>query len=297
MDDLETFITGYIFKIILAVLSFILTLVFVFLAKKLPLCCADPKICTRILLALATGSIIGASFLHLLPEAEESFDRYYDHDEHFPFAHLVTCIVFLFCLMIDSISDHHQQTLPGYQYENILDAHDHIPHVPHDHASGGCHFINENSTIVLFLIAIGAHSFFEGLGIGAANDPDEVVTVVVAVFAHKFLEAIGVGIFLLGHMATLNVAFVICSVLYSVATPAGICIGLIGESSDIAAAVLLSCATGSLLYVGLWEMLAQSLLISKRLKEKLIVYCFIIIGFLPLLMASIIERMSDHHHH
>lgn len=67
-------------------------------------------------IAGAAGIVIGSAMIHMLPEAEDSLEAYYDsrsnvNEEHFHYAHLTATLTFIVLLGIDYIftddHDHH----------------------------------------------------------------------------------------------------------------------------------------------------------------------------------------------
>ncbi|GAM22090.1 hypothetical protein SAMD00019534_052650, partial [Acytostelium subglobosum LB1] len=146
----------------------------------------------------------------------------------------------------------------------------------HEHESinnGKSHAANVSQAWI-FMLALSVHSIFDGLGLGAENDPNNFYGLLVAVLAHKALDgfALGVPVYY-AKFSRLQTALALtfCAAM----TPLGIAIGMIishfytGEGSNLAEGIILSITTGSFLYISLIELLPSGFSQPDWMKVKL----------------------------
>jgi len=113
---------------------------------------------TFVILAFATGSLLGAAFLHILPEAVESMEP-----------HVVFPIVLGSMLMFF-----------------VLEQFVHWHHEHHDHKT------HEKPMAYLVLVGDGVHNFFDGVAISAAflTSPEVGITSTIAIIMHEIPQEI-----------------------------------------------------------------------------------------------------------
>lgn len=76
------------------------------------------------------------------------------------------------------------------------------------------------------MVALSAHSIFEGIATGLAPEIDGAVNFVVAIALHKWAAAMSLGISLKKNFDDVKMIFYLL-LIFSVATPIGIIIGMI----------------------------------------------------------------------
>ena len=145
--------------------------------------------------------------------------------------------------------------------------------------------------------AIAVHSVIIGISLGVLHQPSDAQTVrvlIVAYTVHQVLEGISLGCCILD--ANLGIKKIIgLTLFFALSVPCGICIGMMSKSimDTTFAAATAGCinavAAGTLLYIGLVEMLAEELHgpgVRKNflLKLKMILYVFIG-GFIMAILA------------
>jgi len=115
-------------------------------------------------------------------------------------------------------------------------------------------------TALVFVVALSIHSVFEGLGLGSENDQHGLTALILAIVAHKLLEAfaLGLSVFYAKFKWWQNG---LLTIIYAASTPVGIAIGWgatsgsTKSSTNLINGILVSIAAGSLLYIGLIEIL------------------------------------------
>ncbi|KAJ4461818.1 putative metal cation transporter; ZIP family protein [Paratrimastix pyriformis] len=132
-------------------------------------------------------------------------------------------------------------------------------HEEHQHQHGTISLV---SCLVL-VIALGVHSFIEGLALGVINTPTEALLLFVAIVAHKWAET-----------AALSIAFITAGIgwkknliiigLFACITPLGILMGLFlvsvvsGDAALVTRGCLQSLAAGTFTYVSYMELIGES---------------------------------------
>lgn len=115
-------------------------------------------------------------------------------------------------------------------------------------------------SIITLVFALTLHSFFEGLGLGAASDP---LPIFIAVCAHKWADSGFTVIFLMTKIKSVwGVSLIV--IIFSSFTPVGALIGVfimewVGESeiSNLIQGILITLASGTFLYVSVIEIFAE----------------------------------------
>eukprot|EP01027_Heterolobosea_sp_BB2_P011378 GEZU01016558.1.p1 GENE.GEZU01016558.1~~GEZU01016558.1.p1 ORF type:complete len:305 (+),score=78.42 GEZU01016558.1:412-1326(+) len=140
-------------------------------------------------------------------------------------------------------------------------------------------FDKEASTMsaINMVVALCVHSFFEGLGFGAANTAKRSYGILIALVSHKMLEAFALGLGVFRGKFKRRWLPPLLLFIYSLGTPVGIAIGLGTEAemastsaSSLIGGILSSIATGSFLYISTFEMLPNELADNNNLIFKLI---------------------------
>lgn len=190
------------------------------------------------------------------------------HDHNYPYAGLVAGLSILVLISI----------------ENIILAHSGITHQHHasvempkkDSKSGPFELetadneedemlpTQKQNTLIIqsivFTIALGIHSLFEGLGLGSERTIGGVSAVIIAVVAHKILEALALGISIYNCKMSIWKNTILI-VIYSLATPVGMIISMsVGNTSRyLVGGIFNGIASGSFFYIALVELIPMEL--------------------------------------
>lgn len=204
---------------------------------------------------LATGVFLGAAFMHMLPEANALF---ISMGYHYPFAFIITGIVFLFFLWFEHLGQelyHHQQQ---------------------DHPAFA----------LLAWAMLSMHSLMLGAALGLTNHSSLVIMLFLAIITHKWAESFAIAIQL--NKSTLSFDKRLMLFLsFALMTPIGIFIGwYFGHevaTSSLFDPILVSASAGTFLYLGTLHGLERCVMVERccNLRD----FSFVIIGFL--LMASV----------
>ncbi|XP_066974051.1 zinc transporter ZIP1-like [Macrobrachium rosenbergii] len=303
-----------------------------------------PKTQTRNRL-LSAASCFGAGvflfvcFMGLLPDADHKFhhfledirrnDKEWTTFTEFPWAFFVVTIGFLSIFTLDKMIHAVEHSRKGGQNglanfrrqlppaespkkdgdpEKLLIGKDCAHH--HDEDEG--HGVPSS---VIFLVALGIHSVFEGMAVGLQTQTEKVMELGVAVFVHEVVMAFTFGMEV-SRSNTLNRIYkVIYVVIFSATIPLGVAIGFglqnaPSDHRDIISAVFEAFATGIFVHVIFIEVLSHefsghhhhhgekdseeektSPSETHLILEKV---SFICLGLLTLIMLSI---FLHHHHH
>jgi zinc transporter ZupT len=111
-------------------------------------------------------------------------------------------------------------------------------------------FFTLNLTPVVLMIALTVHSLFEGIATGLVDELSEIWTFFIAIILHKWAAAISLGISMSRNFENNKLTKWILLIIFSLATPLGVCIGMaISGSSDMAEIVFSSLAGGTFVYI------------------------------------------------
>ncbi|KTC74479.1 Zip family transporter [Legionella birminghamensis] len=204
---------------------------------------------------LATGVFLGAALMHMLPEANNAFiERGY----HYPFAFIITGLVFLVFLWFEHLGKE------LYQHHN------------HRHPAFA----------ILAWAMLSVHSLMLGTALGLSHSNSVVVMLFLAIITHKWAESFAIAVQLnkssLSHTKSL-----LFFLSFSLMTPLGIFLGwYFGrglETNSLFDSILISASAGTFLYLGTLHGLERCVMVERccNLRD----FSFVIIGFL--LMASV----------
>lgn len=206
---------------------------------------------------LATGVFLGAAMMHMLPEANQEFNHL---GYHYPFAYIVTGLVFLFFLWFEHLG----KELYHHKHHNT----------------------NHPAFAILAWAMLSIHSLMLGAALGLNNSPSIVIMLFLAIIVHKWAESFAIAVQL--NKSSLGFSKRVMFFLsFSLMTPAGIFIGwLFGhgiETQSLFDPILLAASAGTFLYLGTLHGLERCVLVERccNLRD----FSFVIIGFL--LMASV----------
>lgn len=126
-------------------------------------------------------------------------------------------------------------------------------------------------------MALSVHELFEGLAVGLESEPANVWYMFGSVAAHKVVIAFCIGVELMVHK-TQSWLMLIYVFIYAIVSPLGIGVGiLLSNNGDndgylIASVILQGLASGTLLYVIFFEILAKH-------KEGFVQYVAVVVGY------------------
>ncbi len=204
---------------------------------------------------LATGVFLGAALLHMLPEANAMFVHM---DYHYPFAFIITGIVFLLFLWFEHLGKelyhHHDRTHPAF-------------------------------ALVAWLM-LSVHSLVLGTALGFSHEYPLVIMLFLAIITHKWAESFAIAVQL--NKSSLSTSKSIgFFLMFALMTPLGIFLGYYFghgiETASLFDPILIATSAGTFLYLGTLHGLERCVMVERccNLRD----FSFVIIGFL--LMASV----------
>ena len=123
------------------------------------------------------------------------------------------------------------------------------------------------------MIALSVHSIFEGLALGLQLNEAQVINIVIAILVHKGAAGSSLGISL---VKTFPTNFRLCRqmiVIFSLATPLGVLIGMaIANAGDIYDIIFSSIAAGSFVYIACSEVIVEEFSIPGNRWLKLLAF-------------------------
>eukprot|EP00854_Cymbomonas_tetramitiformis_P006282 gene6282-7532_t len=223
--------------------------------------------------ALASGILIAASIVHMLPEASEqlaptaeAIRHLFGSEESFPLAPTLvgTCFfgILLLELYVQRVAAVATCKAAKAGKTMISDENLHDNDILSPSASSAARVTGERSpsSALAMLVALSVHSILEGVGIGVQGDVKGVSAVVFAVGAHKSFAGFALGS-QLHECGFKDRVFIYFALLFSLCTPVGIALGtLLAEDSESEwKGAMLALASGTFLYIGIVEMLLPTL--------------------------------------
>lgn len=166
-------------------------------------------------------------------------------------------------------TEHHHQSHHSHSHEHHY--HSHIP------AIGNDDLVVSSIRGLLIVMALSVHELFEGLAVGLESTTSNVWYMFGSVAAHKVVIAFCIGVELMVHK-TKNWLMVTYIFVYAIVSPLGIGIGIWlsnandSEAYEVASVILQGLASGTLLYVIFFEILAKH-------KDGIIQYLGVVVGF------------------
>lgn len=188
------------------------------------------------MVSFATGALLGAAFLGLLPEALEGAG----HDN----LHAVTGAVLGGLLLFFVLE---KLVLWRHCHEDQCEGHGHDAH------AGG----RRRSTGALIIVGDGLHNFVDGVLIGAAFMTDVSLGIVtaLAVAAHEIPQEVGDFVILIHSGYSRARAFVL-NVLSSLTTVVGALLAYLGLSPDsVALPYVIAVAVASFIYIAVGDLI------------------------------------------
>ena len=204
---------------------------------------------------LATGVFLGAALLHMLPEANAMF---INMGYHYPFAFIITGIVFLLFLWFEHLGKelyhHHDRTHPAF------------------------------ALVAWAMLSI--HSLVLGTALGFSHEYALVIMLFLAIITHKWAESFAIAV-QLNKSALTTSKSITFFLIFALMTPLGIYIGwYFGhgvETNSLMDPVLIAISTGTFLYLGTLHGLERCVMVERCCNLRY--FSFVIIGFL--LMATV----------
>ena len=248
--------------------------------------------------AAAGGLFLSGGLIHMLAEGNELLvDSGYDF-AGLPLAFFLCGITFLFVFFFDRVVAHHDSHASFAEHAERLEKEEQeeksvientrFVQITENNSDHGSIIVEENKnkdhvainmeksdddednelglkqkgwcSIITLVFALTLHSFFEGLGLGAASDP---LPIFIAVCGHKWADSGFTVIFLMTKIkSSLGISIIV--IIFSALTPVGALIGVFimemaGESdvSNLIQGILITLASGTFLYVAVIEIFAE----------------------------------------
>lgn len=314
---------------------------------------------------LSCASCVGAGvflfvcFIGLLPEADKKFHHFLEELGHtneewesfaeFPWAYFVVTLGFLVIFVTDKMvhalehaHENHEDAngfalLPQLSENGVkkngfnvneCNADDGMVSNSHCHGYDECLYKEDGHgapSSVIFLIALGIHSVFEGMAVGLQTQKEKIMELAVAVIVHEVVMALTFGLEVSKSNVLTKWKKISYIIIFAATIPIGVFVGYAlhnapSDHREIVSAVFEAFATGIFIHIIFIEVLAhefpghrhyhlhhhhdkktgtpticeptetrsQTLVIL----EKVGCICF---GLLTLILMSIF--MHDHHHH
>ena len=200
--------------------------------------------------AFAAGVFLGAGFLHMLPDAAESWAEL---GWHYPMAFLLATVAFILMLLFEHVlipeGPHHGVHEPaGHSFDPILE--------------GG----REGLGAYVVLAALSVHSLLAGLALGAEADMASALVIFIAIMAHKATAGFALGVSLVRARMAARRSWQLLG-LFAISTPLGIALGAVlkvaleGHAERVFEASFLSLAAGTFVYVATFDILRDEFLL------------------------------------
>ncbi|KAL5178075.1 Zinc transporter 11 [Glycine soja] len=225
----------------------------------------------------AGGVFLGTAMMHFLSDANETFGDL--TQKEYPFAFMLACAGYLMTLLADAVISslfnnmgRHAQDVQGQGADanklssnGVTSQSQHRSHDANHHlASPALGYVHSVGDTVLLIVALCAHSVFEGLAIGVAETKADAWKALWTICLHKIFAAIAMGIALLRMIP--DRPLVSCAVYafaFAISSPIGVAIGIIldattqGHVADWIFAISMGLACGVFIYVSVNHLLAK----------------------------------------
>lgn len=219
---------------------------------------------------IATGVFLGAGLIHMLPESSEGFSELH---YHYPFAYLITGLVFLLFLWFEHLCKE------LYHRDCKTNRHDHTQHL-------NSHEKHPAFAIFAWLM-LSIHSLVLGAALGLSTDFAVLIMLFLAIIAHKWAESFSLAVQLKkSSMSMLKSKLFF--LVFMLMTPIGIFIGSYLEQ-DIKTnspidPILMAISAGTFLYLGTLHGLDRCVMVQQCCNLKN--FSFVIIGFLLMSLVA-----------
>ncbi|WVY95157.1 hypothetical protein V8G54_034245 [Vigna mungo] len=219
----------------------------------------------------AGGVFLGTAMMHFLSDANETFGDLTTTE--YPFAFMLACAGYLLTMLADSVISsvlakvgrdgdavdvEVQGWYSGFCFCWLIDCTD------HNFASHSLGYAHSLGDTILLIVALCAHSVFEGLAIGVAETKADAWKALWTICLHKIFAAIAMGIALLRMLP--NRPLMSCAAYafaFAISSPIGVAIGIIldattqGHVADWIFAISMGLACGVFIYVSVNHLLAK----------------------------------------
>ncbi|KAK8779371.1 hypothetical protein V5799_019287 [Amblyomma americanum] len=230
------------------------------------------------LVCIGGGVLFATSFLHLLPEVREGFEKL---STEFPVTEAVVCLGFLAVYALEEIvhaclgHSHHASDHGHSHTATVMTCSQDAEQPPPAQENGAERKQSFSSDVignqdaqtaervslgsVLIVVALSFHSIFEGLSLGLQSTNQATWIMFLAISIHKFVIAFVVGFDMSAcNMKRRNIFIYIA--IFSIMSPLGALIGAVTKNKlddSPVVAGLNGVATGTLLYVTFFEVLQR----------------------------------------
>ncbi|KAJ1441256.1 Zinc/iron permease [Sesbania bispinosa] len=236
----------------------------------------------------AGGVFLGTAMMHFLSDANETFGDL--TKKEYPFAFMLACAGYLLTMFADClissilVKSRGEADVEGQvagaetgrangngvtsqsKYQGSAGTDHHL-------ANPGLASVRSFGDTILLIIALCAHSVFEGLAIGVAETKEDAWKALWTICLHKIFAAIAMGIALLRMIP--NRPLVSCAAYafaFAISSPIGVAIGIIldattqGHVADWIFAISMGLACGVFIYVSVNHLLAKGYVPQKPSK-------------------------------
>ncbi|KAK7305237.1 hypothetical protein VNO77_43139 [Canavalia gladiata] len=237
----------------------------------------------------AGGVFLGTAMMHFLSDANETFEDL--TTKEYPFAFMLACAGYMMTMLADSIISSILLKLGRHQPRDIADPElqgaemrkasgNGVTSQGHsiastDHHLGSPALASAHSLgdTILLIVALCAHSVFEGLAIGVAETKADAWKALWTICLHKIFAAIAMGIALLRMIP--NRPLMSCAAYafaFAISSPIGVAIGIIldattqGAVADWIFAISMGLACGVFIYVSINHLLSKGYVPHKPTK-------------------------------
>jgi len=260
--------------------------------------------------ACAGGIFLAVGFCHMLPEGVESLEGFQGEGKplgNFPLGFFLLGIGGLLILFVEKVmlGKEHHDLGHGHAHpdQDLEQGHYHPPiNAPEGTDPGSMEAplltappppprsVSLITSIVL-VVALGVHSFIEGLALGIIETATEALLLFIAIIAHKWAEtaALSIAFITAGLKVKINIIIII---VFSLITPVGIAIGMSigaaieGDSALIIRGCLQVLAAGTFTYVSYIELISEAFEDRRDKWLKLIV---LLVGFGSMAAFALLE--------
>ncbi|KAG4920717.1 hypothetical protein JHK82_049663 [Glycine max] len=233
----------------------------------------------------AGGVFLGTAMMHFLSDANETFGDL--TRKEYPFAFMLACAGYLMTLLADAVissvlkntgrdqpRDAEDVQVQGADVSKVSNnsVRSQSQHRSHSISSSDHHHlanpalgsVRSLGDTILLIVALCAHSVFEGLAIGVAETKANAWKALWTICLHKIFAAIAMGIALLRMIP--NRPLVSCAAYafaFAISSPIGVAIGIIldattqGHVADWIFAISMGLACGVFIYVSVNHLLAK----------------------------------------
>ncbi|PNY00921.1 zinc transporter 11-like protein [Trifolium pratense] len=233
----------------------------------------------------AGGVFLGTALMHFLSDANETFGDL--TKKEYPFAFMLACAGYLITMLADCVisslleKPHGAADVEGQgadkgrsngvtsqsEYQGSSDTND------RDRASSTSIGDTVYIFIYVYIIALCAHSVFEGLAIGVSETKADAWKALWTICLHKIFAAIAMGIALLRMVPNRPLLSVAAyAFAFAISSPIGVAIGIVldstteGHVADWTFAISMGLACGVFIYVSINHLFAKGYVAHKHSK-------------------------------